>query len=277
MSVMRRRSASLAVLIAAGALLTLATAPARADLLITVDKTTQRMTVAKDGEALFVWPVSTGAAGHDTPSGTFKPFRMEKDHFSREWDDAPMPHSIFFTMRGHAIHGSTHKSIGRPASHGCVRLEPKNAALLFDLVKQETMGKTRVVLTGEAPTAPQVAKTDQSRTDTARRNTVARPAPGANEPTFEQGFADEDVTASMPPDYGQPRYGQPRYAPPADIPPAYARRGERRAVIGYRDTRTGVIYYYDRPRYEVVPPPPPRYDRRYGYEDRPRGLYYDGR
>jgi len=136
------------------------TAPAHAELLIHVDKSTLQMTVALDGAELFVWPVSTGAAGYDTPSGRFKPFRMEKDHFSREWDDAPMPHSIFFTTRGHAIHGSNHNSIGRPASHGCVRLEPKNAAILFDLVKQEGMTSTRVVLDGVAPGngAPQVAR-----------------------------------------------------------------------------------------------------------------------
>ncbi|RDV04986.1 L,D-transpeptidase [Undibacter mobilis] len=255
---MRIRPASwLAALIAGCAMSVILSAftaaPARADLLITVDKTSQRMTVEKDGEELFVWPVSTGAAGYDTPSGTFKPFRMEKDHFSREWDDAPMPHSIFFTMKGHAIHGSTHKSIGRPASHGCVRLEPKNAALLFDLVKQETMGKTRVVLTGEAPgvTAPAVA----------RRNAPSRAA------DFEQSFSSDDVTASI----------EPRLTPPADIPrgyyapPSYAPRDyaprreygqERRAVIGYRDTRTGQIYYYDRPRYEYAPPP------RYYYGER---------
>lgn len=243
---------------AAGAVIALAASQiafagaARADLLITVDKTMQQMTVAKDGEELFVWPVSTGAAGYDTPSGSFKPFRMEKDHFSREWDDAPMPHSIFFTMKGHAIHGSTHKSIGRPASHGCVRLEPKNAALLFDLVKQETMAKTRVVLTGEAPgvTPPAVTK----------RNAPSRAAAG-----FEQGFADDDVTASVEPRmappadiprgyYAPPGYAPRAYVPRAYAPPAYAPRGERRAIIGYRDTRTGQVYYYDRPRYEVVPP-----------------------
>jgi len=270
---MRRRTALFAAIVAAAPFFAFA-APARADLLITVDKTSQQMTVEKDGEALFTWPVSTGAAGYDTPAGTFKPFRMEKDHFSREWDDAPMPHSIFFTMKGHAIHGSTHKSIGRPASHGCVRLEPKNAALLFDLVKQETMAKTRIVLTGEAPIAPQVAKTDPGKTGAARRNAVARAAPGRADTGFEQSFADDDLTASVPPPlappayiprgyvpraYAPPRYAAPRDVPPAEIPPAYAPRGERRAVIGYRDMRTGAVYYYDRPRYEVVPPPPPRY------------------
>src|SRR5580704_12230939 len=128
--------------------------PARADILIAVDKSAQRMTVTVDGTALYVWPVSTGAPGYDTPSGEFKPFRMEAEHFSREWDDAPMPHSIFFTQQGHAIHGSGHvKAIGTPASHGCVRLEPKNAAVLFALVKQQKMANTRVVLTGETPRA----------------------------------------------------------------------------------------------------------------------------
>lgn len=141
-------------------------APAQAELLITIDKSSQIMTVDVDGNTRYVWPVSTGAPGYDTPSGQFKPFRMEADHFSKEWDDAPMPHSIFFTMQGHAIHGSGHvKAIGTPASHGCVRLEPRNAAVLFALVKQEKMANTRVVLTGETPTATgvPVARRDRNR------------------------------------------------------------------------------------------------------------------
>src|SRR5450631_691327 len=128
-------------------------APAQAELFISIDKSAQQMTVTVDGTELYVWPVSTGAPGYDTPSGAFKPFRMERDHFSREWDDAPMPHSIFFTLDGHAIHGSNHvRQIGTPASHGCVRLEPGNAAILWDLVKQQKMANTRVELTGETPT-----------------------------------------------------------------------------------------------------------------------------
>lgn len=141
-------------------------APAHAELLITIDKSSQSMTVDVDGNTRYVWPVSTGTPGYDTPSGQFKPFRMEADHFSREWDDAPMPHSIFFTMQGHAIHGSNHiKAIGTPASHGCVRLEPGNAAVLFALVKQEKMANTRVVLSGETPTTRDVpvARRDRNR------------------------------------------------------------------------------------------------------------------
>ena len=139
------------------------TAPVRADILISIDKSTQQMTVMVDGATRYVWPVSTGVARYDTPSGVYKPFRMEVDHFSREWDDAPMPHSIFFTQKGHAIHGSYHKNIGMPASHGCVRLEPKNATILFALVKQEHMSNTRVVLTGETPTATGVAVARNNR------------------------------------------------------------------------------------------------------------------
>ncbi|MDP1908564.1 MAG: L,D-transpeptidase, partial [Hyphomicrobium sp.] len=135
--------------------------PARAELSIAIDKSRQQMTVALNGAPLFVWPVSTGARGYDTPSGAYTPFRMERTHFSREWDDAPMPHSVFFTRQGHAIHGSYHlKAIGQPASHGCVRLEPKNAKILFDLVRQEGMQNVRVSLTGETPErgAAQVAR-----------------------------------------------------------------------------------------------------------------------
>jgi hypothetical protein len=136
------------------ALAALAFTPARADVLIRVDKSAQVMTVTVDGSQLYAWPVSTGAPGYDTPSGEFKPFRMEAEHYSQEWDDAPMPHSIFFTQEGHAIHGSGHvKNLGRPASHGCVRLEPKNATILFALVRHEKMANTRVVLTGETPGA----------------------------------------------------------------------------------------------------------------------------
>jgi hypothetical protein len=149
------RLASL-VLLANVLILALATAtPAMAGLLITIDKAQQRMIVAKDDLPLYDWPVSTGQRGYDTPAGEYKPFRMEATHFSREWDDAPMPHSIFFTQIGHAIHGSFDiKRLGRPASHGCVRLHPDNAAILFKLVRAEKMANTRVVLTGTIPGGP---------------------------------------------------------------------------------------------------------------------------
>jgi lipoprotein-anchoring transpeptidase ErfK/SrfK len=122
---------------------------AHADLVINIDKSAQRMIVTVNGEQLYDWPVSSGGSGYDTPSGTFKPFRMEIDHYSDEWDNAPMPYSIFFTKIGHAIHGTyAQRNLGQAVSHGCVRLSVKNAATLWKLVKQEKMANTTVVLSG---------------------------------------------------------------------------------------------------------------------------------
>ena len=141
----------LAVALAA-AIAALALNAARADVLVRVDKTAQIMTVTVDGAQRYAWKVSTGIADYDTPEVDFRAFRMERDHFSREWDDAPMPYSIFFTQEGHAIHGSYDvKHLGRPASHGCVRLAKANAAILWDIVKEQGLKNTRVVLTGELP------------------------------------------------------------------------------------------------------------------------------
>ena len=126
--------------------------PVAADVRITVDKSDQRMTVEVNGEPRYSWPVSTGTSGYDTPSGSYRAFRMERDHRSKEWDDAPMPHAIFFTPRGHAIHGTNQtRQLGRPASHGCVRLSPKNAAALFSLVKAQGIANTRVTIEGNEP------------------------------------------------------------------------------------------------------------------------------
>ena len=134
---------------------------AYADLLIEIDKSTQRMTVTVNGEQLYDWPVTTGGRDYDTPSGTFKPFRMEIDHYSEEWDNAPMPYSIFFTQTGNAIHGTyEQRNLGRAVSHGCVRLSVKNAATLWALIKREKMANTNVVLSGAIPNArlPTVAR-----------------------------------------------------------------------------------------------------------------------
>lgn len=167
----------IAALAAAAALM--AFTPARADLLIQVDKSTQQMTVTADGELLYTWPVSTGIARYDTPDGAFTPFRKEKEHYSREWDDAPMPYSVFFTQKGHAIHGSNHRSLGRPASHGCVRLSVAHAALLWDLVAQHKMTHTMIVLTGKLPAsdAPVVAQHDPNSI-AADEEAEARPVRG---------------------------------------------------------------------------------------------------
>ena len=158
--------------IAVTALTLLATGAAQAKVAITVDKDNQQMTVAVDGVERYHWPVSTGIPSHETPNGSFRTFRMEEDHFSKEFDDAPMPHSIFFTKIGHAIHGTDSVSrLGTPASHGCVRLSRDQASTLYALVQQEGVLNTTVTLTGSSQVA--LARNPRPRTNTA----VARRAP----------------------------------------------------------------------------------------------------
>jgi lipoprotein-anchoring transpeptidase ErfK/SrfK len=121
-------------------------------VLINVDKSSQEMTVFIDGVEKYSWPVSTGRPEYATPSGTYTPTSMNEMWYSKQWDNSPMPHSIFFMKDGHAIHGSHEvKNLGKPASHGCVRLAPANAATLFTLVKATGMENVQVVLTGTTP------------------------------------------------------------------------------------------------------------------------------
>src|SRR6202046_5644948 len=136
-----------------GAALAISFAPrAHAAIVVNIDKSAQRMTVAVDGATRYVWPVSTGRAGYDTPNGTFKVNRMDADHLSQEWDNAPMPHTMFFDLHGHAIHGFFDvKHLGLAVSHGCVRLSPANDTGLFTLVKAEGMANTSVTITGHPP------------------------------------------------------------------------------------------------------------------------------
>jgi hypothetical protein len=206
-------------LLAAMAAVVFLALPASAKLLIEIDKSAQRMTVSQDGARLYVWPVSTGQRGYDTPGGAYTPFRMEKDHFSREWDDAPMPHSIFFTRQGHAIHGTEHtRNIGRPASHGCVRLEPQNARVLFGLVQQAGMPNVRVMLFGETgpgssppATVRRAPRYEQPADDDATTATVAprrvesvpayRPNPWEAPDPYERNYR-----MPPPPFYMGPRY-----------------------------------------------------------------------
>jgi lipoprotein-anchoring transpeptidase ErfK/SrfK len=139
------------VLFAASSLACGGCPPALANILIQVDKPTQTMTVSVDGAVRYRWRVSTGATGFSTPAGSYTPFRMEVMHYSQEWDNAGMPHAIFFTNRGHSIHGSDHPGLGTPVSHGCVRLTLQNATTLYQLVTAEGMANTKVVVRGPDP------------------------------------------------------------------------------------------------------------------------------
>jgi lipoprotein-anchoring transpeptidase ErfK/SrfK len=118
---------------------------AHAAIVVDVNKATQTMTVTVDGQVRYTWKVSTGTDGHGTPNGTYRPRSLQRFHWSTIYNDAPMPYSIFF--RGnYAIHATTAiRRLGGRASHGCVRLHPKNAAILFALVSEQP-GNTRIVI-----------------------------------------------------------------------------------------------------------------------------------
>lgn len=128
-----------------------AIAPAEAkrsssDLHIAIDVGSQTMEVYVDGSLRHRWPVSTGRSGYETPGGTYRPQRLEKQWYSRKYDDAPMPNAVFFSG-GYAIHGTTEtRNLGRRASHGCVRLSPRNASTLFSLVSDHGHRRTRIVV-----------------------------------------------------------------------------------------------------------------------------------
>ena len=149
--VMRRHAVVLAAALAS--LISIERAEARLDIL--VDKATQRMLVIQDGYMRYIWPVSTGRDELATPSGVYAPQRLERNWFSTAYYNSPMPYSIFF-HNGYAIHGSyAINQLGGPASHGCVRLHPHHAALLFDLVQQEGPGQTTIEVTDvPRPDAP---------------------------------------------------------------------------------------------------------------------------
>jgi lipoprotein-anchoring transpeptidase ErfK/SrfK len=120
---------------------------AAAEVVINIDKTSQRLSVTVDGTERHVWAISSGLEG-GPPTGTYKPYRMHRHWFSRKYHWSPMPHAIFF-HEGYAIHGTGYVSrLGRPASHGCIRLHPTNAATLFALVREHGRDNTNIVVEG---------------------------------------------------------------------------------------------------------------------------------
>jgi len=174
-----------------------------------------------------------------------------------------MPHSIFFTQKGHAIHGSLDvKRLGTPASHGCVRLLPANAKTLFDLVEQEGVLNTTVVLTGVAPSrAPAVARRGAPSEYEEPQNVL----PQHGQPRYGQPIYGNPSYAQpqyaqphyVQPPYAQPQYAQPHYAQPRYAQPQYAQPQYRqpatlpRPGYVYRDPYGEPIYV--RPRGSLFP------------------------
>src|ERR1700760_3928412 len=182
--------------IAATTLILFSAGTAQAKIAITIDKDAQMMTVAVDGTERYHWPVSSGIPSRETPSGTFRAFRMEAEHYSKEFDDAPMPHSIFFTKVGHAIHGTDSEGrLGTPASHGCVRLSRANATTLYALVQQQGVLNTTVTLTGSST----VALARNPRTPPA----LARAEPPQPDLQYQQQYSDSGQPITLTP---QPQF-----------------------------------------------------------------------
>jgi lipoprotein-anchoring transpeptidase ErfK/SrfK len=202
-------------------------------ILVNIDKSTQEATVFVDGIEQYNWKVSTGKPGHITPSGTYTATSMNEIWYSKEWDNAPMPHAVFFMKDGHAIHGTTEvKNLGKPASHGCVRLAPENATILFNLVKENGLQNTQVVLSGETPGGEYEG--------------VATARPQYQYPQYPYGYGRGQGVA--PPWYNP---GQE-----AQIQPDQQQPRRRRGLFRWFQQNQG---YY-------APPPPPRYYQRgYGY------------
>src|SRR6476620_11822885 len=231
---------------------------AEAKVAITVDKDSQQMIVAVDGVERYRWPVSSGLPSYEAPNGSFRAFRMEADHYSKEFDDAPMPHSIFFTKIGHAIHGTDAAGrLGNPASHGCVRLSRANAATLYALVEEQGVLNTTVTLTGSSQVA--LARNPRPRANTA----VARRAPL---PQYEQQYdsAGDPVVITPP----AQRLAPVARADDGYIYPADGSSNEARYPAPGRRI-------YDTQAYQQ-PAPQPQYGNR-GYAPAPQGYYYQPR
>ncbi|MCA1457881.1 L,D-transpeptidase [Bradyrhizobium sp. BRP22] len=243
--------------------LTLALAgTAQAKVAITVDKDNQQMTVAVDGVERYHWPVSTGIPSYETPNGSFRAFRMEEDHYSKEFDDAPMPHSIFFTKIGHAIHGTDSVNrLGSPASHGCVRLSREHASTLYALVQEQGVLNTTVTLTGSSQVA-------LARNPRRGNNAVARRAPQQYDQQYDAAAAGDPVVITPPPQQQMPQVrADDGYIYPADgssTAQMYPAPRSRRVY----DTQT----YYRQPQQysDRYVPAPQGY---YYQQQRPRGFF----
>jgi hypothetical protein len=242
-----------AALLTAGLALPLA-APAFANVVITVDQASQRMLVTVDGATRYDWPVSTGRAGYNTPDGTFRPNRMEAMHYSNEYEDAPMPHSIFFDLNGHAIHGfSDTPHLGMAVSHGCVRLSPANAAVLFDIIKSEGMENTSVIVRGHIPAGGPLIARRQAPQQQAEvepgygQQAYGEASPYAGQRTY-QTYGQQT--------YGEQAYGQQRY---------YGQQGYSQQAYGQQQQPS----YYGRSAFP--PQPAPVYGQPYGGQ-----AYYGG-
>lgn len=137
--------------------------PPKITLNIDIDLTKQRMTLTEYGKPIGSWAISSGAEGHRSPTGTFRPVWSSKLWYSKQYDNAPMPHAVFFNG-GVAMHAT--QSVGRlgtPASHGCIRQSPANAEKTYKLVAKHGNSHVKIVVHGKPKDdEPRVARRDRS-------------------------------------------------------------------------------------------------------------------
>jgi len=144
------------------------------EVVISINKATQTMSVLVDGAERHNWVVSTGIGG-GPPNGTYRAGRMERKWASRKYNMAPMPYSIFFDSN-YAIHGTVKiAQLGRRASKGCVRLHPRDAAVLFDLVGRNK-ANTTIVVASAAHVMPKLS--EPPVIEVVRDDAVAVPVSG---------------------------------------------------------------------------------------------------
>jgi lipoprotein-anchoring transpeptidase ErfK/SrfK len=147
--------------------------PVPITLVLKADLKSQHLIVEEDGEARYVWPISSGRAGYATKTGTFRPQWTSRMHYSRQYDLSPMPHAVFFN-KGAAFHATREvRYLGRPASHGCIRLAPGNAAHLYRLVHQHGFYRTKVIVHRGAEETPVAAGADAAKPRSASRRKLA--------------------------------------------------------------------------------------------------------
>lgn len=122
-------------------------ATASAEIFARISKSGQTMDVYVHGTHYYSWPVSTGRGRYATPSGSFRPRRFERRWYSTKYNYAPMHYAVFYSG-GYAIHATSDVDrLGRPASHGCVRLAPSHAATFYSLVRSHGAARTRITIT----------------------------------------------------------------------------------------------------------------------------------
>ena len=165
-------------------------APPKPDmtLVASVDLAAQRLTVVENGKTLHQWKISSGVREFPTPVGNFRAEWTAKMWYSKQYDDAPMPHAVFF-KNGAAIHATQSTgALGRPASHGCVRLAPENAATFYKLVQRHGVAHTKVTVFGSPKFAPvAIARASEPGIRQPRNTMIYRGS--ANSSPFAGGYA----------------------------------------------------------------------------------------